>query len=51
MTQKKRLGLAIPIVLHKKLQEKARYQGKTINTLCLEIFWEYFEKKDNEKTG
>ena len=52
MTQiKKRLGLAIPITLHRKLVEKAEYQGKTINALCLEIFWEYFEldKKAEEK--
>ena len=40
---KKRLGLTVPIRLHKKLVDKAEYQGKTINALCLDIFWEYFE--------
>lgn len=46
MTNKKRLGLTVPLVLHKLLQDKAKYQGKTINALCLEIFWEYFEAKN-----
>ena len=48
MTNKKGLGLAIPIVLHRKLQDKAKYQGKTINALCLEIFWKYFEERTEE---
>lgn len=43
MTQKKRLGLSIPRNLYDKIVEKANYQGKTINAMCLEIFWDYFE--------
>lgn len=47
MTQnKKRLGLSIPISLYDKLLDKAKFQGKTLNSLCLEIFWEYFESKE-----
>lgn len=46
MTQeRKRLGLAIPTVLYEKIANKAKYQGKTINAVCLEIFWDYFENK------
>lgn len=46
MTQyKKRLGLTIPNILYKEITDKAKYQGKTINAVCLEIFWDYFEKK------
>ncbi len=41
--QKKRLGLTIPNVLYKKILGIANYQGKTINSVCLEIFWDYFE--------
>ena len=40
---KKRLGLSVPRTLYEKLKNKADYQGKTINSLCLEIFWDYFE--------
>lgn len=47
MTQRKRLGLTIPIVLYNKIVQKAEYQGKTINAVCLEIFWGYFEGKED----
>lgn len=52
MTQfKKRFGLSIPKTLYEKLKDEAEYQGKTLNALCLEIFWEYFEEsKKDENT-
>lgn len=47
MTQsKKRLGLTVPITMYEKLLEKSQYQGKTINSTCLDIFWDYFESKE-----
>lgn len=52
MKKRKRMGLAVPLTLHKKLVSRAEYQGKTINALCLDIFWDYFEKREvqeNEK--
>ncbi|WP_175557245.1 hypothetical protein [Eubacterium maltosivorans] len=49
MTNKKRLGLCIPIRLHEKLNDQAEYQGKTMNSLCLDIFWEYFENKEKHR--
>lgn len=45
---KKRLGLAVPEMLYVKLKEKANYQGKTMNAMCLEIFWNYFEQKKED---
>lgn len=49
MTNKKRLGLTVPIVLHKKLADEAEYRGKTINSLCLDVFWEFFERLERRK--
>lgn len=50
MTQRKRrLGLTLPPVLHQKIVDVARYQGKTINAMCLEIFWNYFEQRENQR--
>lgn len=49
MTNKKRMGLAVPINLYNKMVELAKYHGKTINALCLEIFWDYFEDKQKIK--
>lgn len=51
MTNKKRLGLTVTQSLYEKLADKAAYQGKTINALCLEIFWDYFEFTNSNKTG
>lgn len=48
---KKRLGLAIPVVLYEKILEQAKYQGKTLNSLCLEIFWEYFESREKSSVA
>lgn len=44
--QRKRLGLTFPMVLYKKVSELAAYQGKTINSTCLDIVWNYFEDKE-----
>ena len=48
MTNKKRLGLTVPLNLYEKIKEKAAYQGKTINAFCLDVFWKYFEKASQE---
>ena len=48
---KKTLGLAIPVVLYEKIFELAKYQGKTLNSLCLEIFWEYFESREKSSVA
>jgi hypothetical protein len=46
MTNKKRLGLAIPLTLYEKIKEETIYRGKTINSLCLDVLWGYFEEKE-----
>lgn len=45
--QKRRLGLAVPKLLYEKISDRAAYQGKTINSTCLDIFWEYFETRES----
>jgi hypothetical protein len=49
MQERKRLGLAIPYPLYKKIVEEARGQGKTINSICLDIFWEWKRREDTAK--
>jgi hypothetical protein len=46
---KRRLGLAIPVTLYEKLVHNASYQGKTLNSLCLDIFWAWANQQ--EKAG
>ena len=46
VTTKKRLGLSVSIHLYQKLQKKAEYQGKTMNALCNDILWKYFEQNE-----
>ena len=53
MTQEKdakRLGLRVPKNLYIKLTDRAKYQGKTLNGLCLDMFWKYFEEKQEQLT-
>ena len=49
MTAKKRLGLSISIHLYQRLQKKAEYQGKTLNALCNDILWKFFEQEESYK--
>ena len=49
MTNKKRLGLAVPESLYEKILDKAMYQGKTLNSTCLDILWNYFEDNKHQK--
>ena len=50
MTQKiKRLGLRVPINLYGKVKDKADLQGKTINALCLEMFWLFFDTLEDRE--
>ncbi len=46
MTQikRKRLNLAVPISLHKILKDECSYTGQTLNSLILQIFWEWAKK-------
>ena len=49
--QRVRTGLRIPMNLNTKLILLADESGISKNALILQILWEYFEKKDKEKTG
>lgn len=40
---KKRLGLCIPEKLYKEIKAEAEYRGRTINSICLEILWKFFD--------
>ena len=52
MTQtRKRLGLSLPISLYEKISDYAEYHGKTINSACLDMFWEYFKGKETQEKG
>lgn len=48
---KRRLGLTISLPLYNKLVELAEYHGKTINSTCIDIFWQYFETRHKEAQG
>ena len=50
MTQKKRVGIAIPIHLYNTLREEAEYNGFTINGLICQIFREWIEREKGIKT-
>jgi len=50
MTQQiKRIGLRVPYSLYEKILGKADTRGKTINSFCLDVFWQYFEKVEKDK--
>lgn len=51
VTNKKRLGLAIPKKLYDFIKEESEEYGKTINSLCIDIFWDYFKEKECEKNA
>lgn len=49
MTQRKRMGLSVPEHLYKKLRGKAKYEGKTMNALILQILWEWADDLTKEE--
>ena len=49
MTQRKRMGLTVPEHLYKKLHGKAKYEGKTMNALILQIIWEWADDLTKEE--
>lgn len=46
MTNKKRIGLAIPIHIYEKLKAETEYTGQTLNALISQILREWLERKD-----
>jgi hypothetical protein len=47
--KKKRLGLAVPIGHYEALRAESSRQGKTINSLCLDIFWAWMIHLEQQK--
>lgn len=46
MTQnKKRVGLTVPVHLYQQLLDRAKYEGKTLNGLILDILWDWAERE------
>ena len=45
MMNKKRIGLNIPLELYNVLKEEAIYTGYTLNSLILQILWDWIENK------
>ena len=44
VTQKKRLGLAIPVSLYTILKNETEYSGQTLNAFILQILWDWARK-------
>lgn len=48
MTNRKRVGITIPIGLYKELKEEADFSGQTLNGLIRQILWDWIEEKKKE---
>lgn len=46
VTNKKRIGIAVPIGLYEELKEEAAYSGQTLNGLLLQILGKWREEKE-----
>jgi len=44
VTQRKRLGLSIPISLYDIMKNETAYTGQTLNALILQILWDWAKK-------
>ena len=51
MTNKKRIGLAVPARVYEYLKDEAVYTGQTLNSLILQILWAHVNEKENTKIG
>lgn len=45
MTDKKRIGITVPIGLYEELRDEAKYSGQTLNGLIRQILWQWKEEK------
>lgn len=48
MTNKKRIGITVPITLYTRLRDEADYTGNTINALIRNILWKREGKTEND---
>lgn len=49
MTHKKRLGLTVPIGLYNLMKSETEYTGQTLNSLVLQILWDWAKEKGLSK--
>ena len=49
MTNKRRMGIAVPIWMYEELKNEAVYSGQTLNALILIILRDWLETRDKEK--
>lgn len=50
MTQRKRLGLSIPISLYEIMKSEVAYTGQTLNALILQILWDWTKTNAQNET-
>lgn len=46
MTNRKRVGIAVPIHLYERLRVETEYSGQTLNALITQILREWLEKQE-----
>lgn len=51
MTNKKRIGLAVPIGLYQMLKDEATYTGHTLSSLILQVLWDWHDEQKNAPPG
>lgn len=56
MTNKKRIGIAVPMWLYEELKAEAEYTGQTLSALILQIFRDWWRanvkhKDERERHG
>ncbi len=49
MTNKKRIGLCLPINLYADIKYEADYLGHTLNAFVIQILWEWVKKEVKPK--
>lgn len=49
MTNKKRIGIAVPMELYEELKDAAGYSGQTLNGLLLQILWKWRAEQERKE--
>lgn len=48
VTNKKRIGLNVPMALYMELKQEANASGQTLNGLIVQILWEWKKRNQSE---
>lgn len=49
VTNKKRIGIAVPMELYEELKDAAGYSGQTLNGLLLQILWKWRAEQERKE--